>query len=200
MGRTSNVNTSTARSGLTDSATDLLTRGCTTLALRCARPFGLAAVVLVALSPSGCGSSASTLNTATVERAIAKSILTQRQLYATVGCPSKVPREAGLVFTCTAHLNVGTYPVSVTETNGSGHVRYQNQAPLVILNIAGVERAIKQSIISQRHLDSTVVCPPEVIKKAGIAFTCIATINGRRYPFAVTEVDGDGHVRYVGRR
>jgi hypothetical protein len=168
--------------------------------LRRARVVGLAASVLVAAPISGCGSSTPTLNTIPVERAVAASILAQHHLYVTVGCPSKVPRKAGFVFTCTASLNVGTYPVLVTQTNGSGHVSYQNQAPLVILNIARVERAIRRSILSQRHLHSTVTCPPEVIQKAGIAFTCTATANGRRYPFAVTEVDGNGHVRYIGRR
>jgi hypothetical protein len=38
-----------------------------------------------------------------------------------------------------------------------------------------------------------------VIQKAGIVFTCTATVAGRSYPFAVTEVDDHGHVRYVGR-
>ncbi len=134
-----------------------------------------------------------------MERAVAASILTQHHLSATVSCPSKVPRRAGVVFTCTANLNVGTYPVSVTETNSSGHVEYQNQASLVTLNIAGVEQAIKQSISSQRHLNSTVTCPAEVIQKAGIVFTCTAVVNGRSSPFEVTEVDDKGHVRYVGR-
>jgi hypothetical protein len=88
----------------------------------------------------------------------------------------------------------------VIETNGSGRFRYQNQAPLIVLNIARVAQAIRRSILSQRHLRSTVICPPEVIQKVNIAFTCTATVNGRHYPFTVTEVDGNGHVRYVGRR
>jgi hypothetical protein len=149
---------------------------------------------------SGCGSSTPTLNTAPVERAIAASILAQHHLYATVHCPPKVSRKAGVVFTCTAGLNVGAYPVRVTETNTSGHVQYENPAPLVALDIAGVEHAIEQSIHSERHLAATVTCPAEVLQQAGIAFTCTARVNGRLYPFAVSEVDGDGHVRYVGLR
>jgi hypothetical protein len=168
--------------------------------LRGTRVFSLAAAVLVAVPLSGCGSRMPTLNTVVVERATEASILTERHLHATVRCPSKVPQRAGFVFTCKANLDVGTYPVLVTETNGSGHVRYQNQAPLVILNIARVEHAITQSILSQRHLSSTVTCPGEVLQQAGIAFTCIATANGRGSPFAVTEVDNNGHVRYIGRR
>ncbi len=162
--------------------------------------FGLATAVLVVPSLTGCGKSAPTLNTVTVEHAVAASIAAQHHLSATVKCPSNVPRKAGLAFTCTASLNVGTYPVSVTETNSKGHVEYQNQTPLATLNIAKVEQAIEQSIKSQRRLNSTVTCPVEVIQKEGIVFTCTAVVNGGSYPFEVTEVDGDGHVRYVGRR
>jgi hypothetical protein len=129
------------------------------------------------------------LNTVTVQRAVAASILTQHHLYTTVRCPPDVTRKAGVAFTCTASLNIGTYPILVTETNDSGHVRYQNNAPLVALDIASVEQAIKQSIHSQRHLDATVVCPAEVIQKAGTIFTCTAALNGQRYPFEVTEID-----------
>jgi hypothetical protein len=159
---------------------------------------------MLSLSLSGCGESARTLNVAKVERAIAGSILAQRHLHTAVHCPYNIPTKIGFAFTCTANLNVGTYPISVIETDGSGHVRYQNTAPLVTLDVASVEQAIRRSIYSQRHLGTTVTCPTEVIQKAGIVFTCTATTSGpaggRRYPFAVTEVDGDGHVRYVGLR
>jgi hypothetical protein len=68
---------------------------------------------------------------------------------------------------------------------------------LVVLNIAKVESAIRASIASERHLRSTVTCPAEVLQQAGLVFTCEATINRKRYPFTVSEVDGKGHVRYV---
>ncbi len=168
-------------------------------ASRCACLFGLSAAVLLGSSLSGCGKSGPTLNTVPVEHAIAASILTQHHLNAVVSCPSNTPRKAGFTFTCTAKLDVGTYPISVTETNGSGHVRYRDHEPLVALDIAKVEQSIRESISSQRRLSSTVACPTEVLQKAGIVFTCTATVSGRGYPFAVTEVDGDGHVRYVGR-
>jgi hypothetical protein len=170
------------------------------------RVLGLTAAVAAVASVLlllGCGKSAYTLDTGTVERAVAQSILAQRHLYATVDCPASVPRKAGFAFTCTAHLNSGTYPVSVTETSASGRVRYEVQPPVVVLGkakLAGVEQAIEQSILNQRHLRATVTCPAEVIQRAGVAFTCTATVSGRSYPFAVTEVDGDGHVRYVGLR
>ncbi len=136
----------------------------------------------------------------TVERAIAKSVLKERNLYATVVCPSKVPQKAGHTFVCTARLDVGTYPVMVTEINGNGKVRYQNEKPLVVLNIAKVRQAIKASVLSQRKLHATISCPTEVLQQAGLVFRCKAAVDGaaRRYPFVVTELDNAGHVRYLG--
>ncbi len=162
-------------------------------------PLTVSAMLLVLWLP-GCGSTRTTFRTGRVEHAIADSILTQHHLRATVRCPTVVPRRAGFVFTCTARLSVGTYPVVATETNRRGHVSFRNTAPLLTLDVAAVERAITRSIVSQRHLRSTVSCPEEVLQMAGITFTCTATVNGRHYPFSVTEVDGDGHVRYVEGR
>jgi hypothetical protein len=160
---------------------------------RCGLAAGFAALPLY-----GCGSSTPKLNTVAIERAIEGSILAERSVHATVVCPSKVVRKAGLTFVCTAKLEVGTYPLTVTETDASGHVRYENNSRLIILNITNVEKAIAQSILSQRHLPATVTCPAEVIQQSGIRFTCTATLSGRRYPFAVTEVDSNGHVTYLG--
>ena len=168
--------------------------------LRRARLFGLVAALPVTLSFFGCGSSTPALNIVTVERAIASSILTQHHLEVTVVCPTGVPRKAGIVFTCSAKIDVGTYPLRVIETNDNGHVRYENQAPLVVLNVAAVKRAIRQSILSQRHLHATVACPDPVLQGAGIFFVCTATANGQRYRFAATEVDDNGHVRFVEHR
>jgi Domain of unknown function (DUF4333) len=168
--------------------------------LRRARLFALVALSPAAASLAACGSSAPTLDVVRVERAIAATIRTQHQLVVTVVCPSTVPRKAGFVFTCRANLGAGAYPVPVTETNGSGHVRYDSQAPLVVLDVAPVERSIKRSILNQRRLRSTVTCPTDVLKWAGTSFICTATAGGRSYRFAVTEIDKYGRVRYVGLR
>jgi hypothetical protein len=159
---------------------------------------GFLGVVVAAPSLYGCGSTTPTLNAVAVERAVAASILTQHDLRVRVSCPRTVPRRAGVVFTCTAGLDVGTYPVYVTETTAGGRVRYENRAPLATLDIARVQHAIERSIRAQRRLTSTVTCPAEVVRRTGIAFTCTATVAGRRYPFAVTEIAGSGRVRYVG--
>ncbi len=165
-----------------------------------AKLLAVTAALLATVWLSACGSSVRNLDTANVERAIAKSILRERDLYVTVGCPSRVPRKAGRVFTCTARLDVGTYPVTATEVDGSGRVRFQNDKPLVVLNIAKVRQAIEASVFSQRRLHATVSCPAEVLQQAGLVFRCSAAIDGqtRRYPFVVSEVDSAGHVRYLG--
>jgi hypothetical protein len=154
--------------------------------------------MLLILALTGCGAATPRLDTVVVERAIANSILTERHIDTTVSCPPDVPRQQGHVFTCTARLPVGVYPVSVTEVDDSGHVRYGNPVPLRALDITRVADAITHSIRTQRRLQASVACPSEVLQQKGVVFTCTATVRGRGYPFTVTEVDGDGHVQYVG--
>jgi hypothetical protein len=158
------------------------------------------AVPLAAICVSACGSGVKYLDGEKVERAIATSVLRERGLYTAVACPSKIPQLAGHTFTCKARLTVGAYPVSVTEVDGNGHVRYQDQRPLVVLDIAKVQRAIEASVRDQRGVRATVSCPSEVLQRAGVTFRCTAAVGGdaRSYPFVVTEVDDAGHLRYLG--
>jgi len=67
----------------------------------------------------------------------------------------------------------------------------------VILNTVRVERSIEASILAQRHLDSTVSCPVNIIQRAGVVFDCVATVRGRQFTVVVTQTDGNGHVVYV---
>jgi hypothetical protein len=158
------------------------------------------AALLATVCVSACGSSARNLDSAKVERAIAMSIVKERDLHPSVACPSKVPQKAGHVFTCTARLDVGTYSVTATEIDGSGVVRYQDEKPLVVLNIANVQQAIEASIFNQRRRRARASCPAEVLQRAGLVFRCTAVIDGetRRYPFVVSELDNSGRVRYLG--
>jgi hypothetical protein len=122
----------------------------------------VSAALLATVCVCACGSSTRSLDSAKVERAIAGSILKEHDLHATVACPSKVRQKSGHVFTCTARLDVGAYPVTVTEVDGSGRVRYANERPLVVLDVAKVQQAIEASVYSQRRLRATAACPPEV--------------------------------------
>lgn len=167
-------------------------------------PRGLRAIeaALACLAGAGvvaCGSGASTFSANGLQGTIAHAILVQTGIHARVSCPPSVPRRVGARFTCVAHLQAGSYPLTATVTSTSGEVRYGNRAPLVILDIAKVQRAIARSIAAQRHLRATVRCPTEVLQQAGVTFTCEATAAGRTYPFEVVQTDSHGHVRYVGR-
>ena len=155
-------------------------------------PALLAAVV-------GCGSSEATVNRVALERAIAGTIMTQRHVYSLVSCPQSIPRQKGHTFTCDAKLTVGSYPMYVTETDDSGHVRYSNGASLVVLDTAKVAGAIEAAVLSQRKLHAQVTCPARVLQKKGVYFTCIATAGGVSHPFRVLETDGSGHVRFNER-
>jgi hypothetical protein len=148
---------------------------------------------------AGCGAHTTALDTLRLERAIAGSILSERHVYALVSCPANVPQQQGRRFTCTARLTVGSYPVPVVEVDGRGHVDYGSRAPLTALDTRRIERSIAASVLARRGLHAVVGCPPEVLQKRGLTFTCQAHVGGRAYPFGVTEIDGDGHVRYVGR-
>ena len=73
-----------------------------------------------------------------------------------------------------------------------------------MLDVAKVEHAIEHSIMRQRHLVSSVICPPKVPQRPG-RFACIATTVSRRKPhreiktpFLVTVLNDKGRVRYVG--
>jgi hypothetical protein len=74
------------------------------------------------------------------------------------------------------------------------------------LDTARVARSIKQSILTQRHLRATVVCPTTVVQEAGKTFECIATTRGAKppfkvvkTPFVVTVTSSNGYVTYVGK-
>jgi hypothetical protein len=163
----------------------------------------VAVLVLVALS--GCGSSTSptsgSLDVRQTQQAVANQFLHRTRAPALVLCPRTIPRRAGYSFTCSVSLAVGTATVSVTETNSSGGFRYKSERPVILLNIAKVEIAIRESIAAHRHLTAAVTCPAYVLQEEGLVFTCTAAVRGesRIYPFAVTEVTSSGKVRFIGR-
>jgi hypothetical protein len=97
---------------------------------------GSAAVVAAlatAATLSACGSSTSSsstaapktnLNTPHVERAIQRSILSERHVHAKVVCPKVVPQQKGHNFTCIATVGKNTTPFAVVQQNNGGYVTY----------------------------------------------------------------------------
>jgi hypothetical protein len=74
------------------------------------------------------------------------------------------------------------------------------------VNTAQVALSIKESILAQRHLAATVVCPPTVAAEPGKTFECVATTRSTKKPFAaiktpfvVTVKNSKGGVTYVGK-
>ena len=57
--------------------------------------------------------------------------------------------------------------------------------------------AIEESILAQRHIHATVVCPTEVVREKGATFECVATTpNGVKTVFHVVEANSRGYVEY----
>ena len=76
----------------------------------------------------------------------------------------------------------------------------------VNVDTAKVARSIEQSILAQRHLPATVVCPVTVAAERGKTFECVATTHTAKKPqtpvktpFIVTVQNNRGGVTYVGK-
>jgi hypothetical protein len=67
------------------------------------------------------------------------------------------------------------------------------------LNTLHIERAIRQSILNERHVHAKVVCPKVVPQEKGHNFTCIATVGKNTTPFAVVQQNNGGYVTYQAK-
>jgi hypothetical protein len=68
------------------------------------------------------------------------------------------------------------------------------------LNTSRVERAIEQSVLSQRDRHAHVYCPTEVPQVKGQRFTCLA-YSASEVPtlFTAVQVDAQGDVQYSAK-
>jgi hypothetical protein len=98
------------------------------------RSLAVVAALATVAGLSACGSSSSSsstssaktnLNTPHVERAIARSILSERHVHAKVVCPRVVPQQKGHNFTCIATVGKTTTPFAVAQQNNAGYVTYR---------------------------------------------------------------------------
>lgn len=74
------------------------------------------------------------------------------------------------------------------------------------VDTARVAESIEKSVLSERHLHSTVVCPKSVPQEAGRTFECIATTKSTKAPFTVSKTpfvvtvqSSKGYVTYEGK-
>lgn len=160
------------------------------------RPPPLIAAALLALSLVACGSSAPMLNVSTVERAIARSVRVEHHLKVSAECPPAIQRRAGVRFVCRVELAVGSYEVNAVETNGDGRVRYENSAPLVVLDTAAVEQAIDKSLSGNGHPSARTSCPAPVLQRRGVSFICTSMAGDQSWRFHVTIANAAGRVTY----
>ncbi len=73
----------------------------------------------------------------------------------------------------------------------------QQPAP-VILDTKRVERAIEQSILTERKVTADVDCPAGVRQAKGLTFRCVATTRGGvTAAFVVHQKDDKGNVTYA---
>jgi hypothetical protein len=85
------------------------------------------AVLAAALAVASCGSEqpVATLDSGRIERAIERSSLAQRGVQAAVTCPSGVPAQEGLKFSCIAMVEGEGTRFLVTQRDDAGKVRYE---------------------------------------------------------------------------
>jgi hypothetical protein len=90
-----------------------------------------------------------------------------------------------------AMLATATTMVACGSSTSSGSTKAK-----VNLNTPHVERAIEQSILSERHVHAKVTCPKVVPQQKGHNFTCIATVRKTTTPFVVVQQNNGGYVTY----
>ena len=74
------------------------------------------------------------------------------------------------------------------------------------VDVTRVAASIEESILKERHIHATVVCPTAVPQVKGQTFECIATSHSPvkpyaeiKTPFVVTVQTNKGYVTYVGK-
>jgi hypothetical protein len=66
-----------------------------------------------------------------------------------------------------------------------------------VLDVAAIQSAIQHSIAKERGITTIVICPADVLRKAGVHFTCPARLDVGSYPISVVETAA-GRVTYSG--
>jgi hypothetical protein len=95
---------------------------------------------------------------------------------------------------------------SASSSSGSSTSSASGSTTKIDLNTTRVAHSIEQSILAERHLASTVVCPSGVPQEAGRTFECVASTASAKKPgtlvktpFVVTIQNKNGYVTYAGK-
>jgi hypothetical protein len=156
----------------------------------------LLVVAAAALLLSGC---AKTIDDASAERSIAKSVREQvGAKVRSVACPSDVSPKVGGRFDCTVTGTDGTTgKATVTQKDDNG--RLSVSAPFI--HVRNLEQQIAARISAQAGGDRVDLKCPEIVPGAeGKVFDCRVTVGAKRVTVEVTQTDDQGHVRYKLKR
>ncbi len=120
----------------------------------------------------------------------------------------RVRRAAGLALAalaCAALMSACGSSAS-SSSSGSSTSSASGSTTNIDLNTTRVAHSIEQSILAERHLASTVVCPSGVPQEAGRTFECVASTASAKKPgtlvktpFVVTIQNKNGYVTYAGK-
>ena len=116
----------------------------------------------------------------------------------TTTIPSSVPARRGAI--------VAAALVCAALISACGSSSTTSSTATTNLNTHQVALSIEQSILTKRHLHSTVTCPAVVPQEQGKTFVCVAETHSAKTPsvvtktpFTVTVQNNRGYVTYVGQ-
>ncbi|HEY7106810.1 MAG TPA: DUF4333 domain-containing protein [Acidimicrobiia bacterium] len=154
-------------------------------------------LAVAALLVAADGAAAATLHVAPLRREIARQIAATYPglTSGNVACPERVTRRTGVTSTCTVQLPGTFLFVDVTQTDGSGTVRFESVQALL-------ERSeLEQFVAANASLPATVTCGTTdwLVARPGDLVACHAAIaDGSQRDVQVVVRDTAGNVTITG--
>ncbi|MCM2256267.1 MAG: DUF4333 domain-containing protein [Vicinamibacteria bacterium] len=112
-----------------------------------------------------------------------------------VTCPEQRETKAGDSFECTAEIDHGKVPVTVTQKDGDGTVSAELKQ--AILKVGELEKLIAGNIKESTGDDATVSCGPKFRPSTpNETFDCTAKTPDADVKIKVTVKDDQGNVRF----
>lgn len=113
-----------------------------------------------------------------------------------VTCPEERETKAGDSFECTAEIDHGKIPVTVTQKDGDGTVSAELKR--AILKVGELEKLIAGNIKESTGDDATVDCGPKFRPSTpNETFDCTASTPDADLKIKVTVQDDQGNVRFA---
>ena len=164
--------------------------------MRCRR-FVLIGILVLPAALAGCER---LLDIERAEAAIKSGLTEQLEMpFASVECPETRAMKAGDVFMCTAVAQTGgDLRIQVTQTDGSGAIKWTVTNGDKLLSLVKLEEQIKVGLARQHNVDAAVACGGKMrVAKAGQTLECTATAGAESRKVLVTMDDDKGNVTWV---